>query len=274
MEKTFNLRGGRSLTVGSKTLIMGVVNVTPDSFSDGGKYFSVEAATAHAEQLVADGADIIDVGAESTRPGSTPISVDEELSRLEKIMPALKNLSVPISIDTYKPEVAAQALEWSADIINDVHGLEDSRMIDVAKKFSAPFIAMHSEKCSDGDIIGEVKKFFGLTLAVCAAHGLDTTQIIFDPGIGFGKTPEDDWEILRRLEEIKTINEQEIPLMIGISRKSFIGWAMGLPVDKRDEATGALCAYSITKGVNIVRVHNVKLISPMCLMIDKLFKET
>lgn len=273
MDKTFNLRGGRSLTVGSKTLIMGVVNVTPDSFSDGGKYFSVEAATAHAEQLVADGADIIDVGAESTRPGSTPISVDEELSRLEKIMPALKNLSVPISIDTYKPEVAAQALEWSADIINDVHGLEDSRMIDVAKKFGAPFIAMHNEKCSDGDIIDEVKKFFGVTLANCAVRGLYTTQVIFDPGIGFGKTHEDDLEILRRLDELKTLNGQELFLMLGVSRKSVIGWAMGLPVDKRDEATGAICVNAIRQGVNLVRVHNVKLISPMCSMIDKLLKE-
>lgn len=274
MKKTFNLRGGRQLTVGSKTLIMGVVNVTPDSFSDGGKYFVTDAATAHAAQLIADGADIIDVGAESTRPESKPISVDEELSRLEKIMPAIINLGVPVSIDTYKPEVAAQALEWGAEIINDVHGLEDSRMIDVAKKFGAPFIAMHSEKCSDGDIIGEVKKFFGVTLAVCAARGLDTTQIIFDPGIGFGKTNEDDWKILQHLDELKTVNGQEISLMLGVSRKSVIGWAMGLPVDKRDEATGALCVHAIMQGVNLVRVHNVKLISPMCSMIDKLLKET
>ena len=146
-------------------------------------------------------------------------------------------------------------------------------MIDVAKKFGAPFIAMHSEKCSDGDIIGDVKKFFGVTLANCAVRGLDTTQIIFDPGIGFGKTHEDDLEILRRLDEMKTLNGQELFLMLGVSRKRVIGWATGLPVDKRDEATGALCAYSITKGVNLVRVHNVKLISPMCSMIDKLLKE-
>lgn len=273
MEKTFNLRGGRSLTVGNKTLIMGVMNVTPDSFSDGGKYLSLEAATDHAKQLVADGADILDVGAESTRPGSTPISVDEELSRLEKIMPAIINLGAPVSIDTYKPEVAAQALAWGADIINDVHGLEDSRMIDVAKKFGVPFIAMHNEKCSDGDIIGDVQKFFGVTLAVCAARGLDTTQIIFDPGIGFGKTHEEDLEILRRLDELKTLNGQELFLMLGVSRKRVIGWETGLPVNKRDEATGALCVYAVSRGVNLVRVHNVKLISPMCSMIDKLLKE-
>lgn len=273
MKKTFNLRGGRQLTAGSKTLIMGVVNVTPDSFSDGGKYFAIDTATVHAKQLIADGADIIDVGAESTRPAAKPISVDEELSRLENILPAIINLGVPVSIDTYKPEVAAQALEWGADIINDVHGLEDSRMIDVAKKFNAPFIAMHSEKCSDGDIISDVQKFFGVTLTTCAAHGLDTTQIIFDPGIGFGKTHAEDLEILRRLNELKTLDGQEISLMLGVSRKRVIGWTMGLPVNERDEATGALCVHAISQGVNFVRVHNVKLISPMCSMIDKLLKE-
>lgn len=274
MKKIFNLRDGRKLEVGGKTLIMGVVNVTPDSFSDDGKYFSAEAAIAHARQLVAEGADIIDIGAESTRPGATPISADEEFSRLEKIFPAIKNLGVPISIDTYKPEVAAQILTLGADIINDVYGLEDSRMIDVARKFSAPFIAMHSEKCSNGEIIADVKKFFRITSAICEARGLDTTQVIFDPGIGFGKTHEEDWEIIRQLDELKTLDGRELPLMIGVSRKSVIGWATGLPVDKRDEATGALCVRAIMQGVNILRVHNVKLISPMCLMIDKLLKET
>lgn len=273
MKKIFNLRDGRQLEVGGKTLIMGVVNVTPDSFSDGGKYFSAEAAIAHAKQLVAEGADIIDVGAESTRPGATPISAEEEFNRLEKIFPAIKDLGVPVSIDTYKPEVAAQILTLGADIINDVYGLEDSRMIDVARKFSAPFIAMHSEKCSNGEIIADVKKFFRITSAICEAHGLDTTQVIFDPGIGFGKTHEEDWEILRRLDELKTLDGRELPLMVGVSRKSVIGWAMGgLPVDKRDEATGALCVRAIMQGVNILRVHNVKLISPMRLMIDKLIK--
>ena len=275
MKKIFNLRDGRQLEVGGKTLIMGVVNVTPDSFSDGGKYFSAEAAIAHAKQLVAEGADIIDIGAESTRPGATPISADEEFARLEKIFPAIKNLGVPISIDTYKPEVAAQILTLGADIINDVYGLEDSRMIDVARKFSAPFIAMHSEKCSNGEIIADVKKFFRITSAICEAHGLDTSQVIFDPGIGFGKTHEEDWEILRRLDELKTLDGRKLPLMLGVSRKSVISWAMGgFPVDKRDEATGALCVRAIMQGVNILRVHNVKLISPMCLMIDKLLKET
>ncbi len=261
MGKFLNLRG-------EKTLVMGIVNVTPDSFSDGGKYFSIDAATAHAKKLIDDGADIIDVGAESTRPDATPISIDEELSRLEKILPAVKNLGVPISIDTYKPEVAAQAQELGADIINDVCGLEDSRMIDVAKKFGAPVIAMHNEKCSDGDIIDDVKKFFRRTLAKFDG------QIIFDPGIGFGKTYEENLEIIRRLDELKNLDGRENFLMLGVSRKSFIGKLTGLPIDERDEATGAICVHAISKGVDIVRVHNVKLISRMCLTIDKLLKET
>ena len=262
MEKILNLRG-------QKTLIMGILNVTPDSFSDGGKFSTVDAAINHAKKLIDDGADIIDVGAESTRPNATPISVDEELSRLEKILPAIKNLGAIISIDTYKPEVAAQALELGADIINDVRGLEDLRMIEVAKKFNVSAIAMHNEKCCQCDIIDDVKKFFGRTLANCAARGFDTKKIIFDPGIGFGKTAEDDLNILRRLDKLTGEN----PLMIGVSRKSFIGKFTGLKLDERDEATGAICVHAAAKGVDIVRVHNVAMIHKMLLMIDKILKE-
>ena len=245
MKKNFNLRG-------SKTLVMGILNVTPDSFSDGGKFLSAEAAVAHAKKLISDGADILDVGAESTRPNSIPVSVDEEISRLEKILPALKNLGVPISIDTYKPEVAEFSLERGADIINDVHGLEDSRMIAVAEKFNAPVIAMHSEKCCDEDIISDIKKFFRRTRAK-----FNPAQIIFDPGIGFGKTQEENLKILQRLDELKILDGKEIFLLLGVSRKSFIGWATGLDVNNR---------------VNIVRVHNVKMIVPLCRMLDFICK--
>ncbi len=274
MKRTFNLRGGHKLTVGGKTLLMGILNITPDSFSDGGKYFSADKAMAHAEQLIEDGADILDIGAESTRPGSTPVSSDEEITRLEKVLPAIKTFGVPVSVDTYKPEVAAQALELGADIINDVHGLEDSRMIDVAKKFNAPVIAGHCERCSDGDIIADLQRFFRRTSDTCAARGLDPAQIIFDPGIGFVKTQEENWTILRRLGELKTLDGREIPLMLGVSRKSVIGWATGFPVEERDEATGALCVHAIMQGFDLLRVHNLAMISPMCLIIDKLFRET
>ena len=268
--KIFNLRDGKKLSVGDKTLVMGILNVTPDSFSDGGKFFSPDAALAHAKKLISDGADILDIGAESTRPNAVLVTADEEISRLEKILPALKNFDVPISVDTYKPEVAARALALGADIINDVHGLEDFRMIDVAKNFDAPVIAGHCDKCYDGDIVADVKKFFRRTLANCATHGFDTTKIVFDAGVGFGKSHAETLTLLRRLDELKILDGQEITLMLGVSRKSFIGWATGFEVDDRDEATGALCVHAITKGVDIVRVHNVKMIHKMCLMIDAL----
>ena len=272
LKKIFKLRGGRELIIGKKTLVMGILNVTPDSFSDGGKFFSVDAAINHATQLVNDGADIIDIGAESTRPNATIITAAEEINRLEKILPALKNLGVPISIDTYKPEVAAQALELGADIINDVHGLEDLRMIDVAKKFDAPVIAGHFERCCTCDIVNDVQKFFRRTLANCEAREFDTTKIIFDPGIGFGKTQIENWSLLRRIDELKTLDGREIFLLLGVSRKSVIGWATGFEIDDRDEATGALCVHAICKGVDIVRVHNVKIISRMCKTMDKLLR--
>ncbi len=273
MKKIFNLRDKRKIEVGGKTLVVGILNFTPDSFSDGGKYFSVDTATAHVAQLIEYGADIIDVGAESTRKGATPVSVEEELARIEKVLPAVKNFDVPISVDTYKPEVAAYALELGVDMINDVHGLEDERMIEVLKKYNAPVIAMHNEKCSEGDIIEDVKKFFRRTMQHCVKKNFDTEKIIFDPGIGFGKTPAEDLEIVRRLDELKTLDGQEIFLMLGVSRKSFIGRATGLKLDQRDEATGALCVDAITKGVDMVRVHNVKVVSRMCSMTDVLYRK-
>ena len=272
MKKIFNLNDGRQIQIGGKTLVVGILNFTPDSFSDGGKYYSVDAATAHVAQLIEYGADIIDVGSESTRPGAIPISAEEEISRLEKVLPAVRVFGVPISIDTYKPEVAEYSLEVGADMINDVHGLEDSRMIDVVKKFNAPIIAMHNERCSDGDIIEDVKKFFRRTREHCTAKDFDTSKIIFDPGVGFGKTSAEDLEIIRRLDELKTLDGEEIILTIGVSRKSFIGRLTGFKLDQRDEATGALCVDAITKGVDLVRVHNVKLISRMCSMTDILYR--
>ena len=235
-----------------KSLVMGILNITPDSFSDGGFFYSPENAIQHAKKLVADGADIIDIGAESTRPNFTPISVDEEISRLEKILPAIKNLGVPISIDTYKPEVAEFALQNGADILNDISG----KMFDVAKKFSVPIIAMHNKKISGGDIISDIKNFFKENLR-------DDLQIIFDVGIGFNKTQEENLTILKNLREFKNF-----PTLLGVSRKSVIGYATGFDVNNRDEATGAICVLAVAQGVNIVRVHNVAMISKMIKMAD------
>ncbi len=266
---------GKNFNTRNKTLIMGILNVTPDSFSDGGFFYSLESAVNHAAKLISDGADIIDVGAESTRPNFTPIDAATEIARLEKIIPALKNFGVPISIDTYKPQVAAVALELGADIINDVHGLADDEMIRVAKKFNAPVIAMHNpldKNISDGYVIADIKNFFRRTLQRCKNFGLNPEQIIFDVGIGFGKTQEENLTVLRNLRELKNLDGVEIPLLLGVSRKSVIGYATGFDVANRDEATGAVCVLAISQGIDIVRVHNVKLISKMCKMADSLIR--
>lgn len=270
-DKFLKLRG-RKLEFGKKTLVMGILNVTPDSFSDGGFFYSLDAAKNQAAKLIEDGADIIDIGAESTRPNFTPISVDEEISRLEKIIPAVKNFGVPISVDTYKPEVAAVALELGAEIINDVSGLAQDEMIYVAKKNNAPVIAMHNRRDENfsGNIVDDIKNFFRHTLKRCENFGLDSAQIIFDVGIGFGKTQEENLTILRNLRKLKFIDGVEIPLLLGVSRKSVIGYATGFTVDDRDEATGAACVLAISQGVNIVRVHNVQMIYKMCKMADVL----
>lgn len=248
------------LELDKKTLIMGILNVTPDSFSDGGIFYSADAAIRHAEEMLKDGADIIDIGAESTRPGFTPVDAKTEIARLEKILPAVKKLGAVISVDTYKPEVAEFALENGADILNDVRG----EMFDVAKKFGAPIIAMHNQKISS-DIVYDIKNFFRRNLR-------DDLQIIFDVGIGFGKTQEENLTVLRNLRELKKIDGVEIPLLLGVSRKSVIGYATGLAVDQRDEATGAIGVLAVAQGVNILRVHNVKMAARMCKMADVLVR--
>ena len=246
-----------NLTFGEKTLIMGILNVTPDSFSDGGIFNSVDAAIRHAAEMLDAGADIIDIGAESTRPGFTPVDAATEIARLKNILPAVKSLGATISVDTSKPEVAEFALKNGADIINDVR----AGLFDVAKKFGAPIIAMHHEKIS-ADVVTDIKNFI-------RRNQRDGQQIIFDVGIGFGKTQEENLRVLRNLCEIKKMG---VPVMLGVSRKSVIGYAAGFDVDERDEATGAICVLAIEQGVDIVRVHNVALIAKMCRMADILVR--
>ncbi|MCR5833809.1 MAG: dihydropteroate synthase [Selenomonadaceae bacterium] len=256
--------------IGLKTSVMGIVNVTPDSFSGG--YFSGKQATTHAIQLIEDGADIIDVGAESTRPGAREIDKNEELSRLKRVLPDIKDIDIPISVDTYKAEVAAEAIEMGATIINDVHGLRDPNMLKVAIEYDVPVIVVHFDRTFTGDIVDEVLDFFRKTKENCAEHGYDTSKIIYDPGIGFNKTYAEDLTLLRRLDELKTLDGEEIKLLLGVSRKRVIGRATGLPLDDRDDATGAVCVHAVSKGVDIVRVHDVRKVSRMCLMADKLLK--
>ena len=267
----FNLNSGKSLAVGKKTLIMAILNVTPDSFSDGGKFNRVDTAKRKVEELIAAGADIIDIGAESTRPGFTPITADEEIARLDPILKAIvKDCPIPLSIDTYKSKTAEVAINLGVDIINDIHGLqyeaEPLAMAKVATKYNVPIVAIHNNKAKS--IIDDVKQYFNKTLTIADEVGLSRDKIIFDPGIGFGKTQEQNLEILRRLEELKIIDGTEYPLLLGVSRKSVIGYSTGLEVNNRDEATGALCVIGIAKGIDIVRVHNVEMIAKMCKMAD------
>ena len=250
-----------------RTYIMGVLNVTPDSFSDGGKFLDAGAAAKQALEMEKEGADIIDVGGESTRPGSEPVSAEDELKRVIPVIKAIRKKSkIPISIDTYKPEVAAAAMEAGADMINDVYGLRQNGMTECAAKFGVPVIIVHmlgkpkdmQAKPEYKDVVAESIEF--LRERICTARAAGIKNIIIDPGIGFGKRTgagiEDNCEILRRLAEYKTLG---CPVLVGASRKRFIGNILGgLPESERLEGTLAACAIGAIKGANIVRVHDVK----------------
>jgi dihydropteroate synthase len=245
-----------------KTLIMGILNVTPDSFSDGGLFNDVDTAVAHVKKMISDGADLIDVGGESSRPGSEPLSEKEELTRILPVVTRLVNdVSVPISIDTYKPLVADTCLKAGAHLINDITGLTNPNMRRVASKNNVPVILMHmlgtpkimQQKPVYQDLLGELIAFFQKQIAL--AHKTGIQQIIIDPGIGFGKTVEHNLQILKHLEIFKTLG---CPLLVGPSRKSFIGTITGLPVNERLEGTIAAVTVAVMNGANIVRVHDVK----------------
>ncbi len=244
---------------GEKTYVMGILNVTPDSFSDGGKYNQVENAVSHALQMIEAGADIIDVGGESTRPGHTEISVDEEISRVVPIIRAIRErTSHPISIDTYRAKTAEAALEAGADIINDVWGLQrEPKIADVAAKFDAPVIVMHNQNGTDydKDIIESMKDFLKESIKIAHKAGIKNDKIILDIGIGFGKTPEQNIEVLSRMSELSSMG---YPLLLGASRKSVIGYILDLPVDERLEGTMATSVLAVSAGFDIVRVHDVK----------------
>lgn len=261
----------RNLTIKpGKTLIMGILNITPDSFSDGGKFRLMDAALRHAEEMIGEGADIIDIGAESTRPyGSQVISAEEELDRMLPILEKLlKALPVPISIDTYKASVAKEVLRTGAHIINDIWGLQkDPDMAATVAAYNAPVIVMHNQAGTEysRDILSEICLFLRKSIAIALDAGIKHSNIMIDPGLGFGKTPDHNLTIMSRLEEIKSLG---CPLLLGSSRKRFIGEVLGTPVDERVEGTGATVALGITKGVNIVRVHDVKAMSRIAKMMD------
>lgn len=271
--RTYHWKDGKSLTLGEKTVIMGVLNYTPDSFSDGGKWNNVDAALRHMEQMVADGADIIDIGAESSRPEFTPISAAEEIDRLDGILPRLvKACPVPISVDTYKAETAAYAMQTGAHIMNDIWGLqyapEPGKMAAVAAQYGVPVVVMHNQDGTEyTNIIEDMKKFFITSAVIAAKAGMKQEQIITDPGIGFGKTWEQNLYVMKHLSDLTAL---PYPMLLGTSRKGFIGRILDLPVTERMEGTGATCVAGVLAGCAIVRVHDVKPIARMCKMADAL----
>jgi dihydropteroate synthase len=266
---SFVLRcGDYELDLRKKTMIMGIVNVTPDSFSDGGRFYDIDRAVEHAKRLVADGADIIDIGGESTRPGAEKVSLEEELRRVIPVVKEVaQEIDVPISIDTYKAEVAKQAIEAGAHIINDVWGAKaDAKMAEVAAFYDVPIILMHNRHdLQYRDLISDMISDLMESVAIAKRAGVRDENIILDPGIGFAKTLEHNLEIMRRLDEFAKLG---YPLLLGTSRKRFIGHVLDLPVNERVEGTGATVCLGIVKGAHIVRVHDVLPIARMAKMMD------
>lgn len=275
MVRTYDFKDGKRLEVGRKTLVMGILNVTPDSFSDGGKWDCVDKALLHMEEMVRDGADIIDVGAESSRPGFQPMPAAEEQERLRPFLEAvLRECPVPVSVDTFKAETAEMAASMGVHILNDIWGLqyaeEPGRMARLAASCGLPVIVMHNQEGKEygEDIVADMKAFFRESLRIAEKAGMQREQVIFDPGIGFGKTQEDNLVVLHRLAELMELDGEEYPLLLGASRKSFIDHVLDLPVEERMEATGAVCVLGIQAGCQILRVHDVKPISRMARMAD------
>jgi dihydropteroate synthase len=263
----------RQPLIGQKTLIMGIVNATPDSFSDGGKYNQIEKAVLHAKQLVQDGADILDIGGESTRPGAVPVSVDEELTRVIPVIRGIRQElgQVAISVDTYKAEVARQALATGADIINDIwRATADPQMPAVAAQFAVPIILMHNRKNKNythllPDIIEDLTE----SIKLVSQAGVTPENIWLDPGIGFAKGYEDNLTVMAALD---TLVAMGYPVVLGTSRKSFIGLTLDLPTQHRLEGTLATVCYGIQKGCHIVRVHDVLQTSRVCRMMDAMIR--
>ncbi|WP_405353552.1 dihydropteroate synthase [Fusobacterium vincentii] len=267
--------GSKEIILGERTLVMGILNVTPDSFSDGGRYNNLDSAMKQAERLISEGADIIDVGGESTRPGHIQITSEEEISRVVPIIEKIsKNLDTIISIDTYKYDVAKEAIKVGANIINDIWGLQydDGEMAELVKKSNLPLIAMHNQndEVYNKDIMLVLREFFEKTFKIADKYGIDRDTIILDPGLGFGKNVEQNIEVLSRLNELKDMGS----ILLGASKKRFIGKLLNdLPFDERVEGTVATTVIGIERGVDIVRVHNVLENKRACLVADGVYRK-
>ena len=272
---------GKQLDFGQRTLIMGVLNVTPDSFSEEGRYFEVDSAIAHAKRMVNEGADIIDIGGESSRPGALSISADEELTRVLPVVERLvSEIPVPISIDTYKANVARRALQAGAHIVNDITALSgDSDMASVVSEMHAGLVLMHMKgnprtmqhSPAYQNVISDILRFFQERIGEAEKNGIHPDSILVDPGIGFGKTTEHNLEILRRLRDFQSLNK---PILIGTSKKSFIGKILDLPVNERMEGTAATIAWAISQGADVVRIHDVKPMRRVAQMTDAIYRRS
>jgi dihydropteroate synthase len=284
--------GSFTFNWGSRTYVMGILNVTPDSFSGDGilaRGDGINAAVEQARDFLANGADVLDVGGESTRPGSAPVTAEEELARVVPVIQALhQNFpEAVISIDTYKAQVAEEALKAGAHIVNDVWGLRaDDRLASVAQKYKAPVLLMHNrsspvsvevrEKLGNAyggseyqDLIEDVKRELLDCVAIAKQANIADSHIILDPGIGFGKTREQNLELVARLEDIRALG---YPVLLGTSRKSFIGFTLNLPADERMEGTAATVAVGIARGADIVRVHDVREMARVARMTDAIVR--
>ena len=247
----------------SKPRVMGIVNVTPDSFSDGGKFNTTEKAIEHALQLVEEGAEILDIGGESTRPGATPVPLDEELKRVIPVIEGLRDVGVPLSIDTYKPQVMQAAIAAGADIVNDVCALRELQALEIVATSQAGVCLMHMQgrpQTMQADpqydnVVSEVRDFLKARLDAAEQAGIDRSRIVLDPGFGFGKRTAHNLTLLNHLNDIQALG---LPLLIGLSRKSVLGQVVGSSVDERIHASIAASVVSVMKGANIVRVHDVK----------------
>lgn len=250
--------GGKEFDLKKNTYIMGILNVTPDSFSDGGRYDGLDRAIEHAKQMIQEGVDIIDVGGESTRPGHVQITEEEEIARVVPVIRKLKKeFDIPVSIDTYKSAVAAAAIEAGADLVNDIWGLKyDEKIADVIAKHNVACCLMHNRDNTEySNFLDDFMEDMRECIRLAKAAGIADDKIILDPGVGFGKTYEMNLEIIDKLEIMQKLN---YPILLGTSRKSVIGLTLDLPVDQREEGTLVTTVYGVQKGSAFVRVHDVK----------------
>ncbi len=264
--------GTHKLPLHRRTLIMGILNVTPDSFSDGGYFFDPQEALRQAQQMATESADIIDIGGESTRPGAIPISAEEEWKRIQPIIKAIKKeVDIPLSIDTYKGVVAAQAVKEGVHMVNDVWGLKaDPAMAEVVAEYEIPICIMHNrKKAVYQKLMDEILSDLQESIDLAINAGIRQDKIIIDPGIGFGKTLEHNLEVMHHLERFKTLG---FPILLGTSRKSMIGKTLDLPTHERLEGTAATVAYGITRGTDLIRVHDVKEMRRVAIMTDAIVR--